>query len=1752
MMSQPLPPPMGRPLPAFALSTLLLGMFLIQPLQAQLTAAFTVDVDSAAVPFSVQFFDQSTPQDSIILREWDLDGDGDADSQERNPRWIYEIPGRYTITLIVADSSGRDTARYTDFIEVAPVEESEVACRIQVVEYNVPIAKYVELWGYQGSGIPAPVAPVSLRMPLDSNGCACFYKGKFLNVLSQNITDLLVLDENFRVIGKVGFSYALKDFAAQRRKDAIVIVHRDLVSYQNHPLEQAQIAQWLYPRKVRFPYLEGQSLAPLAASGDDVTGDLYQTTLLIPPQAVDSGAAGYTQYRLDNLRTDRIPFVLLHDIGVTDPAWGANEDIITAFDTLAADFNGKRDYPYTSYTGRLQRYDRVHADRFDVWEYYYPPDQNWMESGYLFARDLNMLLQMYDTSTAAIAAHGMGGLVLRSYLEGRAQNWTSMVVGTAPIPYRGDIYKTVFLGTPHAGRLRAGLAYAAPDDLPLPGVMDRRAPALRALMPGNSVLLQLNPDLLPAGVDVLNIAGSAPAVSPPLPVESEQHDDGRTALSSALLAAPRTANAVLAAYSARALANPDDPDGNLAAPDPDLIPELLYAFALSDTTLAPYIPRFLSYNPPDSLYFGQDVYQPPFALPLHTDVGIPLAQFRVPPGVPWPNDGRFRMRFDLQSTPRLLLEPLTTYEQLADAGLYWYPATVLFTQDPVSQQVGYGATGFFPFSRAGTDHPFRSGMLQLSGLGWQLPVQQQTVLPDPVLARRDDRGRVFDLARGAGDLRLGWSREKRNVFHLTAHEILLLDTHHPLRATPADPQALISVTTDCLTQALSVVLDYSGGSEAALSLMTPSAGLIDASMANDTTMFYTHSTTLRMKALTVMNPAPGEWLVLLDGVSSLSPGLRVATIADAPHDLHIAVTPLHPLSGDTVTAMLRLDDGPPLTQQTATLQLVDSADTRSAIPLNDDGIPPDSVSGDGMFSGTFIAPRAGSYRLEATYAALSDSCPVLRTASLLLDLPPSLELLSPQGGEVWRSGTVHNVRWQGKRPAQIAIDFSTDGGAGWTQIAGPLPASDGEWGWTVPAVTSEHCRLRVRDADNAAPADATRTDFTVYEDPVITLLAPNGGETWQVDTEQEIRWHVIAVNSIDLAYSTNNGRHWLPITNNIPPAMGSWLWRIPPTPSDSCLVRAVSRSNPAVNDLSDAVFRLTPIPAVALTAPNGGERWQVGTVQSIRWQSAAVDSVRIAFSDDGGGTWDALAVVAAKEGDWTWTVPDRVSDRCFIRVTAVGAPQLSDISNAVFSITPEPYLTLLSPAGGERWEIGTSQTIRWASAGITAVDIEYSTNNGQFWITAAVNIDAAPGRYYWMVPDAPSEQCLMRISDTYDSTRMAITPRPFIISESLTRPTLYAPVNRSEGVSTRTRFRWLPFAGAERYHLQVSDDTLLSNLVIDEHSVTTSSYQSPELSRETRYWWRVKAIRGDASESQWSVVWEFRTSGTDLAAPMHLLPHDGAIGLSRGVQFTWEEADNADAYHLQIASDEQFSQLLVNDMGLTGLTYSISGLDYEADYWWRVRSGNTGATAFSDWSRPWKFSTAPAPPRQLTPFDGLPDVPLHPLLAWYPVPGARAYRLQVALDDQFDAQDIVFDSSGISGTTVQLRGLWSFWHYWWRLNVTSSRGTSDWNEPWRFRTVDIGTAVEDAQVHPSSLTLHTLWPQPVRDALTVAFSVSSAMDIEAVLYDLLGRCVRVFARERAAGGTVLRVLDVSDLDPGTYVLRLHSVKARVERLVVIR
>lgn len=74
-----------------------------------------------------------------------------------------------------------------------------------------------------------------------------------------------------------------------------------------------------------------------------------------------------------------------------------------------------------------------------------------------------------------------------------------------------------------------------------------------------------------------------------------------------------------------------------------------------------------------------------------------------------------------------------------------------------------------------------------------------------------------------------------------------------------------------------------------------------------------------------------------------------------------------------------------------------------------------------------------------------------------------------------------------------------------------------------------------------------------------------------------------------------------------------------------------------------------------------------------------------------------------------------------------------------------PTLKLVSPVGGEFWQVGKTPRIIWESHGVYDVVIEYTTGIGVPWILID-SVKAYQQPYYWTVPNTPSKFCIIRIS----------------------------------------------------------------------------------------------------------------------------------------------------------------------------------------------------------------------------------------------------------------------------------------------------------------------------------------------------------------------------------------------------------------------
>jgi hypothetical protein len=193
------------------------------------------------------------------------------------------------------------------------------------------------------------------------------------------------------------------------------------------------------------------------------------------------------------------------------------------------------------------------------------------------------------------------------------------------------------------------------------------------------------------------------------------------------------------------------------------------------------------------------------------------------------------------------------------------------------------------------------------------------------------------------------------------------------------------------------------------------------------------------------------------------------------------------------------------------------------------------------------------------------------------ETPLNIILQTPNGGEIWQAGTNQTILYNAVANGNVNIQYSTDNGTNWSTIFnGWCGVGNNAYLWTVPNTPSNQCIVRITDTNNSLAFDQSDSVFTILALPTINVTSPNGYETWQVGMSSHITWNSTDVNDVQIDYSINNGNSWIPIINSTPASAGDYLWTVPNTPSTHCRVKITNVSNPAINDISNNNFTITP------------------------------------------------------------------------------------------------------------------------------------------------------------------------------------------------------------------------------------------------------------------------------------------------------------------------------------------------------------------------------------------------------------------------------------------------------------------------------------------------------------------------------------------------------------------------------------------------
>jgi hypothetical protein len=197
-----------------------------------------------------------------------------------------------------------------------------------------------------------------------------------------------------------------------------------------------------------------------------------------------------------------------------------------------------------------------------------------------------------------------------------------------------------------------------------------------------------------------------------------------------------------------------------------------------------------------------------------------------------------------------------------------------------------------------------------------------------------------------------------------------------------------------------------------------------------------------------------------------------------------------------------------------------------------------------------------------------------------------ISVISPIGGETWVVGTTQTVRWSytGNPGSSVKIELLKGGmfNGTITSSASVGRGGAGSYNWRIPSdqALGADYRIRVTSTSNSAYTDSSDSDFSIVVPPPISVLSPNGGETWAVGTRQTISWSCTGnVGSSVKVELLKGGVVNRTITSSASVGRrgtGSYRWRIPSdqTPGADYKIRVTSTSNSGYTDISDNNFTI--------------------------------------------------------------------------------------------------------------------------------------------------------------------------------------------------------------------------------------------------------------------------------------------------------------------------------------------------------------------------------------------------------------------------------------------------------------------------------------------------------------------------------------------------------------------------------------------------
>jgi hypothetical protein len=315
---------------------------------------------------------------------------------------------------------------------------------------------------------------------------------------------------------------------------------------------------------------------------------------------------------------------------------------------------------------------------------------------------------------------------------------------------------------------------------------------------------------------------------------------------------------------------------------------------------------------------------------------------------------------------------------------------------------------------------------------------------------------------------------------------------------------------------------------------------------------------------------------------------------------------------------------------------------------------------------------------------------------------PTVTVIQPNNVQ-WNGSFNYNIEWRSENIDKVNIDYSLDSGTTWKTITTGYPASSAKFDWKTPASTTVKGFVRIHDANDTTVNDINDTAFSILGK---SLLLVKDSSPVKKGQPYPITWKQSGVENIKLKYKTGLQSGWTTVKDNVNALQEVFNWVIPNNVSDSLIIGVNDVTDNNIADsflLSKKVGSLPALSAVKfhggsfdghsmrssrniilISKPAANEIINSGTTYKITWSTVNIsDSIIIQYSVDSGATWTTITSQLATNGEYSWTVPNKLNAKIGFQLKQTADGNLSSnqclmravdpISKEVVGLTPKPF-----------------------------------------------------------------------------------------------------------------------------------------------------------------------------------------------------------------------------------------------------------------------------------------------------------------------------------------------------------------------------------------------------------------------------------------------------------------------------------------------